>query len=75
MADKCIEFSTRECVRIYEILGQYKKAIDEGLKKPKKNGWIDINYVRQSMPIDLAKKETKDLKKLCDVFERCVRGF
>lgn len=75
MASKCIEFNNRECLRIYEILGQYKKAIDEGLRKPKKNGYIDLHPIRESMPVELAKKESKDLKQICDVFEKCVRGF
>lgn len=70
-----VEFSPKECLRVFEVLNNYKKALDDGIKKPKKNGWIDILYVRQTMPVDYAKTETKDLKKLCDIFERGARGF
>lgn len=75
MANIKIEFSPKECLRVFEVLNNYKKALDSGLKKPKKNGFIDIIYVRQTMNIDYAKIETKELKKLCDVFERGARGF
>ena len=69
-----IEFSPVECKRISKVLEQFRRAIDAGLKKPKKNGEIDIKYLRKTMDLENAKTEAKELKKLCSVFDSALKG-